>query len=222
MLDPIQQEWTSRFEDDPAVIYILDRSFRLVYCNAAWDLFALKNGGAPKLLRERQIGRSVMQSTPVALIRFYHAVFTRVLSQETTADHIYDCSSPDLFRQFHMHIQRLEPLGGAPYLVVVNSLVKQRSWQEGDSGPFDALRQKNGAIVMCAHCEGRWSLTRAKSGSGYPSTSERCRKTPISPFVAFASAATTHGLRISENRDISLETLHSSPSASASVLTCLR
>lgn len=152
MPDPILEEWTSRFEDDPAVIYILDRSFRLVYCNSAWDLFALQNGGGPKLLRERQIGRGVMQSTPVPLIRFYHALFTRVLSQETTADHVYDCSSPDLFRQFHMHVQRLEPLGGAPYLLVVNSLVKERFLQEGDSGPFDALRQENGAIVMCAHC----------------------------------------------------------------------
>lgn len=28
--DPVQQEWTSRFEDDPAAIYMLDRIF--VWC----------------------------------------------------------------------------------------------------------------------------------------------------------------------------------------------
>lgn len=149
---PSEQEWTSRFEDDPAVIYVLDRDFRLRYCNAAWDRFAVENGGAPQLLRERQIGRDVMLITPVPLIRFYSALFNRVLNRHLNADHIYDCSSPNLIRQFHMHVQRLETPRGAPSLLVVNSLLKEQPLPEGEWGDSDALRHENGSIVMCAHC----------------------------------------------------------------------
>ena len=38
-------QWTDSFESDPAVIYALDRDYRLIHCNLAWDRFALENNG---------------------------------------------------------------------------------------------------------------------------------------------------------------------------------
>ena len=38
-------------EQDPSVIFVLDREYRLRWCNAAWDQFARENNGE-QLLRD--------------------------------------------------------------------------------------------------------------------------------------------------------------------------
>jgi hypothetical protein len=139
------------FEDNAAVIYLLDSAFCLSYCNAAWDRFALKNGGAG-ILRKTQIGRSVMEVTPAPLRRFYGALFRRALQTGDGADHVYECSSAEKSRFFHMRVDR-KVTGQGPFLVVINSLVLEEAQQrEIFRGDPQALREENGFITMCAHC----------------------------------------------------------------------
>ncbi len=146
-------DWESRFESDPAVIFVLDSDFRLRYCNEAWDRFAMENGAVPQALRDRQIGRSVMEAMPAPLKRFYARLYAQVLFVEPSADHEYECSSAEIFRRFHMSVQRLDVAGESSFLLVVNSLLVEEPFERPSAlYSSDALRQEDGLITMCCHC----------------------------------------------------------------------
>jgi hypothetical protein len=139
------------FEDNAAIIFVLDCAFRLRYCNAAWDRIALEHGGAD-VVRETQIGRSVMEVTPEPLRRFYTVLYRRVLRSGEGEDHLYECSSDETTRFFHMHVSRKDA-GRGSFLVVINSLVVEQARQRrGFAGDAKAMRQENGLIIMCSHC----------------------------------------------------------------------
>lgn len=88
-----------QFDDDPAIIFLLDSTFCLRYCNPAWDRFAKENGGY-HLLRETQIGRSVIDVTPSPLRPFYSTLYQSVLDSGEETYCYYECSSDETFRRF--------------------------------------------------------------------------------------------------------------------------
>jgi hypothetical protein len=150
--DTWKPELLAEYEQNPAVIYVLDSSFRLAYCNLAWDRFALENGG-PGLLRGRQIGQSTIEVTPLPLRPFYTAMYGHVLEYGREADCVYECSSAETFRRFHMHVKRKNVPNGGSFLVVINSLVLEEPHQSPDIRYDTAeLREKNGFVTMCTHC----------------------------------------------------------------------
>jgi hypothetical protein len=142
-----------QYEDDPGIIYVIDTDFRIVYCNAAWDRFAMENGGE-HLLRETQIGRSVLEVTPIALLRFYQTLYDSVIRdrERQGRDVLFECSSPDTYRRFHMHLALRQLAGGQTFLVVVNSLVIEKPYPADGMFRRSVLRDINGMITMCAHC----------------------------------------------------------------------
>jgi hypothetical protein len=137
------------FEDDRSVIYLLDNNLRIAYCNKAWDEFAERNGGV-KLQRTEQVGRRVLDSTAEPLKAFYRSAFERALAEHQHWDHLYECSSPALYREFHMQVL---PVQAPPCLVVVNSLVVEKPHERVIRPPLTALyRTSHGVISMCMHC----------------------------------------------------------------------
>jgi len=66
---------------------------------------------------------------------------------------MYECSSDETYRRYHMHVMRKDVPGEGPFLVVVNSLVVERP-HERPRARFDLriLRGENGLITMCSHC----------------------------------------------------------------------
>ncbi|MGD1070378.1 MAG: hypothetical protein ABSB15_09580 [Bryobacteraceae bacterium] len=155
-MPPRQDEWKpellAEYEQNSAIIYVLDESFRLTYCNLAWDRFAIENGGE-RVLRKGQIGRSVIEATPSRLRPFYIAMYGRVLQYGEEADCVYECSSAETFRRFHMHVKRRVVPNGGSFAVVINSLVLEEPHRSPDA-PYntEALRDKNGLVTMCTHC----------------------------------------------------------------------
>ena len=150
-----EQEWkpelSAEYELNPAIIYVLDSSFRIAYCNLAWDRFALENGG-DGVLRKEQIGRSVIDATPARLRPFYLAIYRRVLQYGEEADCVYECSSPETLRRFHMHIKRKDT-GKGTFLVVMNSEILEETHPAPDARyDIDGFQDDNGLITMCAHC----------------------------------------------------------------------
>ena len=139
-------------EKDPAVIYLLDRDLRIVYCNEAWDRFAAENGGRG-LSRELQLGRSVMDAIPLPLKPFFEDGYRRALSGRQSWEHCYECSSPTVYRNFRM-MSRLDPEGEA--LVVVNSITVERPHDDQERRvcfPDERVWAGNHDIVtMCCHC----------------------------------------------------------------------
>jgi hypothetical protein len=145
------------FEDDQSVIYLLDKNLRIVYCNKAWDEFAEHNGGV-HLRRIEQVGRRVLDSNAEPLKTFYRSAFERALAEHEPWEHLYECSSPRLYREFHMQVL---PLQAPPRLIVVNSLVVEKPHERIIQPPLTALyRTTGGVITMCMHCR------RTRRGEG--------------------------------------------------------
>ena len=142
----------AEYEENPAIIYVLDSAFCLTYCNRAWDRFALDNGGAD-LLRGTYLGHSAIKATPLPLRPFYTAMYGHVLEYGREADCVYECSSAETFRRFHMHVKRRVVPNGGSFAVVINSLVLEEPHRSPDA-PYntEALRDKNGLVTMCTHC----------------------------------------------------------------------
>ncbi len=140
-------QWTDSFETDPAVIYALDRDDRLTHCNLAWDRFAFDNNGA-SAARQHQLTRCIFDSIPVSLTAFYRDLYKSVRTTRQERTHIMECSSPLLFRRFHMSIR---PFGEAG-LLTVNTLLEEtphsRESHEADSRYVD----RNGIVMICSHC----------------------------------------------------------------------
>ncbi len=136
-------------EDDPSVIFTLDSEFRIASCNRAWDEFAAANEGAC-LEREFVRGRSVFDFIAGDLSGFFRRVYGYVLETGTPWRHRYECSSPDVRRQFTMHVY---PVEGGKGLMVVNSLISEQL-HEGARGSAVArdYRGPDGMIVMCSNC----------------------------------------------------------------------
>ena len=138
------------FETDQDVLYLLDAEFRIMECNLGWDKFAAENGGVG-ISRAEVRGRNVFEFIPDVLVRFYQDKYSEALRVAHWIGFDYECSTPDIFRQFHMALRKVEYSG----LLVVNSyLPNQRTPL---SAPNEALadllyESPGGFITMCAHC----------------------------------------------------------------------
>jgi len=149
-IDPLLGETvTEEFEDEHSVVYMLDAGLRLMYCNKAWDEFAEHNGGT-HLRRIEQIGHPILDAISKPLRAFYRCVFERSLAELQPWEHLYECSSAECYREFHMQVL---PLHAPPRLVVVNSRVVERAHDRIWQAPLTAVyRTADGVIVMCMHC----------------------------------------------------------------------
>jgi PAS domain-containing protein len=144
--------YTSTLEHDPAVIYVVDARMQIVYCNAAWDSFALANGG-DSLLRPAPIGRDVMAVVPWDLHEFYVLAFEEVRRSGRHWDHRYECSSADVFRRFHMRVSAASPDEASTPLIIVNSLEFEQPHQYPPGlEDLRSYRDRNGIVTMCCHC----------------------------------------------------------------------
>jgi hypothetical protein len=148
-----EASWLSgQFENDTAIIYVLDADLRIVYCNEAWDRFAAENGGR-SLLRPRPLGACVIDVNPPPLKRFFETAYREALSTGRVWQHCYDCSSPAVYRKYQMTVH---PEREAGNLVVVNSLVvesppsgTERETCEPDEGTYI---DRNGIVTVCCEC----------------------------------------------------------------------
>ncbi len=168
-------ESLSAYEESPDVIYVVDSVLNILYCNAQWDRFALSNGGR-HLLRRNRIGSSIVEVTPAALRPFYGSLYARVLLEGEEAGCVYECSSPDTFRRYHMHMTRKDLLSGGSCLVIVNSLILEEPRPRPDTDvDFKTLREETGLITMCSHCR----RTRIPGSGTWVWVPDLVRKMPL-------------------------------------------
>lgn len=135
------------FEDNPEVVFLLDRLDRIVSCNAAWDRFALANDGE-SVLRAKQTGVCVFDVIASDLHDFYRHGFSSVRSTESEWSHIYDCSSPSIYRRFHMRVLPAPSAG----LLLINSLTVEDSAPASGEGALQEYVDAFGLVKMCCHC----------------------------------------------------------------------
>ena len=133
------------------MIFALDRDFRIVYCNEAWDRFAEHNGGG-ELVRPALCGRSVLDVTPDLLKPLYRSAYLAVLATGRPWQFHYECSSSAVYRLFRMTVRRLP---AEDSLVVANSLLEERPHgPEPSPMPADPALYggPGGPVAMCSLC----------------------------------------------------------------------
>jgi hypothetical protein len=168
--------WVAAYENDPAVIYALDRDLKIIRCNRAWDLFAIENGGS-QLTRDRMTGFPLMNVIPAVLREFYQTAFESVLRDGTEWWHVYECSSAEVFRQFQMRV-----LSGHTGLLLINSLVTEHPHESEQYPVRETYFGQHGIAVMCCHCR---RTQRAD---------DRSRWDWVPALVEAPPAAISHGL----------------------------
>lgn len=146
-------------EADNSIVFMLRPDLRIIYCNKAWDLFASQNGGTG-LGRNAILGTPILDVIAEPLKSFYANGFAQAKRQGRPWEHDYECSSPDLYRLFHM---RVLPLAES-YLLVENSLrVERPQGLERPAMPADAALYltEDGILTMCCHCRRTRRITTA-------------------------------------------------------------
>ena len=172
------EQFFARFDDDPAVIYAIDSGFRLLYHNSAWDRFAIENGG-PGLAGDAQIGSQTMDVVPLPLQRFYREGFARAFREPHPWEHVYECSSPDRRRMFHMQVLPVDRSA----LLIVNAKVTEVEIPEQQHRVLKEYLEPAGMVTMCCHC--RKTLRRIGKTAGWDWVPE---------FVAHPPVECSHGL----------------------------
>ncbi len=139
----------ARLETEPAVIYILRPDLRIVYCNQAWNKFAAENYGKG-LNRSEVLGTVFLDAIPSLLKKFYADAFAEARATGNIWEHDFECSSPELFRLFHM---RVLPLSDG-HLLVENSMRFEESHKRKSPPVSGNLVYVNehGILTMCCHC----------------------------------------------------------------------
>lgn len=131
----------------PMVSYAIDPEFRIRYCNAAWDRFAIANE-APELTNGRALGTNLLATIHAELRPFYLEGFEQANRSGAVWECQYECSSAEVFRKFQMRVHPIAPKG---WFAITNALSVERphigySTDGGNSGPL---------LTMCCHC--RWT-----------------------------------------------------------------
>ncbi len=145
------------FNCHPNPVYGLDSSLNISYLNPAWFIFAEKNGSNKFIIDEWSLGRNIFDCIPDVFESFYRDLYNSALNEEkptvSPKQREYECSSPELYRRFSMHLYHLKRDG----LVIVNSLVVE---EKHTSLPIDRQNifnednyiDKHGLIHQCANC----------------------------------------------------------------------
>jgi len=130
---------------------------RIAYFNPAWTRFALNNGGED-VLERWPIGSNLFTSVPAPLKSFYRQLFERsafqsMVQSDRPVQHLYECSSPEMFRQYLMTVYALER--GAGYLAV-HSRVHEYAHHAAERPRCDPderlYRHRDGMLHQCIYC----------------------------------------------------------------------
>ncbi len=173
-------------EKSSAIVFGLWPDYRLAYFSPAWVKFAEENGGQPQIAGQWGLGSNYFDAIPEPLQLFYRRLLNDTPDAGATMHpptHLYECSSPALFRKFSMQVYSLRDRAG---YIVVNSLVVEAPHDPVSRAPHEAdyseYLDDRGLIVQCSHCR----LTR------HARSPERWDWVP--EWVECSPANTSHGL----------------------------
>ena len=122
----------------------------IAYLNPAWYEFSYRNGGEPCVSAKWGLGASMLTAVSRPLKLFYATAFLDCCRAMTPWEHTYECSSADVFRQFHM---KVFPLSTNGEMLVIHSLAVERP-HDRPSHPANEnfYRDSRGYLTQCLHC----------------------------------------------------------------------
>jgi hypothetical protein len=126
-------------------VCVLDPEDRIIYCNSAWDRFALANDGEQATF-DHVKGISVLSVCAHDLQGFYRQMLNQCRTTRLTISHGYACPTPAVSRAARM---TLRPHG--EYISVQHTILSETKHPDTPL-IFDESYIKNGLVRMCANC----------------------------------------------------------------------
>jgi hypothetical protein len=144
---PALRDLVGALDASPLISYVLNSSYRIVYCNAAWDRFATENG-APELTQGAVLGTDFRRTLGGDLLPFYLQAIDQVAQTGAVWEWVYECSSPELFRKFQMRVQPLQKAGW----LVTNARVVERPHIDAVRASLNDYASEYDLITICSNC----------------------------------------------------------------------
>ena len=161
-------------QSSPHACFALTESLDICYCNAAWDRFALENGGGADVLAASVLHKPLLQFVTDDLKENFKNLFQKARALGRLQSQDYECSSAHVFRLYRMQVYPLRPGCG---FVVNNSLVvvhpHTRAAYEPDDASYCCPR---GLIHMCANCRRARRIGDPETWDWVPDYVERPRR----------------------------------------------
>lgn len=150
LTDPRWPDVAAALEAEPCSAYVLASDLSLLYVNAAWGAFARSNGAPALADGWRTLGPIQRWIPQPDLQAFFRMRLSGALSRDRGWSHTYECSSPYVYRKFHLHAT---PGPGRQGIVVVHSLVAELPRaNHAPDGLVAEFTDARGLIVRCAAC----------------------------------------------------------------------
>ena len=158
-------------EESALVSYVVDANLQIKYCNAAWDQFAQQND-APELVGNSMLGLDLRTVLCDDLRPYYLKAFAEAAKSGKVWETLYECSSPNLFRKFHM---RLHPLQQQGWFLITNALVIEAPHSATAATNANEYQAADSSVAMCCHCRrsrsvlfpDRWDFVPAHVKRGF-------------------------------------------------------
>lgn len=180
-------------ENTAAIVYGVWSDLTLAYLNPAWFAFAAKNQGEPTISRDWTLGRSILPAIPSPILPFFQTHYARCVGETRPWEHVYECSSPDSYRKFHM---KAFPLGDAEGLLFVNSLVTEFPVvASGETPCSDPYVTRHGFAIQCCHCR---RFRRGESSMTWDWIGAWVKQTPVN--VSHGICETCFGFYYADSR----------------------
>lgn len=139
-------------ETSQHVIYAITDSLDFVYFNPEYISFYKENSGKQSL--DHKIGDSLLNSISGAELKeYYKSNLEKCSTQQIVWRVEYECSSPELFRQYE---QSIHPVNNGKTLIVINRLMVSKPIKEVHLTEFigkeEDYTDSLGRINQCSNC----------------------------------------------------------------------
>jgi len=183
----IDKSMLERLNRHPSSVYGIDSKFAISYVNPAWFNFAEKNSNNRFQHSDWPLGRNVFDSIPDSLEPYYRDLFESTLRMKSSPliarQTEYECSSPNLYRRFSMHLYSI----GEEGILVVNSLSVEKPYI---APPLEGLPKfseedyidEHGMLIQCANCRRIQNLSSLERWDWVPK------------FIEYPHPNTSHGI----------------------------
>jgi hypothetical protein len=129
-------------------VVAIDRACTIRWVNPAWHRFAAANG-ATDIHQRHGIGSPYLHGIAPPLRSFYETAFATALAERKVFEQPYECSSAEIFRQFHL---RALPIGSEGLLLEHSRVVEHpHHATPSDLAPASYART-DGTILQCSNC----------------------------------------------------------------------
>jgi len=146
---PLHGLSSGAMQDSGNTLYVVNPELVITYVNPVYLKFAEENGGT-EIAAKFSVGCRILEVVQGPVGEFYAQLYRHCLQTGEVAEHEYECSSPDTYRKFCMHIF---PLGESHGLMVDHALIVAKD-HDRKAHPFapGLYVDDEGRLHQCGSC----------------------------------------------------------------------